>query len=84
MYYYKKNGWWKWNRRCFCQVICKESKRNSVIVMVISMIIKTIVVMLAYNKIWPRLVENTGQDTSKFKPLTFFEALIFVLLFMFL
>ena len=35
----------------FCQVICKESKRNSVIVMVISMIIKTIVVMLAYNKI---------------------------------
>ena len=68
----------------FAKLFVKNPKRNSVIVMVISMIIKTIVDMLAYNKIWPRLVENTGQDTSKFKPLTFFEALIFVLLFMFL
>ena len=38
--------------------------------MVISMTIKTIVVMFAYNKILPRLVENTD-NIFKFKPLTF-------------
>ena len=35
----------------FCKLFVKNQKRNFVIVMVISMIIKTIVVMLAYNKI---------------------------------
>tara|TARA_Y100000389_G_C17457000_1_gene518814 strand:- start:1282 stop:1518 length:237 start_codon:yes stop_codon:yes gene_type:complete len=68
----------------FSKYFVKNPKRDSFIVIVVSVIIKSVIVMLTYNKIWPRLVENTGQDSSKFKPLTFFESLIFVLLFMFL
>jgi|TARA_Y100000996_G_scaffold413208_1_gene400942 Na+/melibiose symporter-like transporter len=68
----------------FANLFVKNPQKNSFIVMVVSIILKTIIVMVTYNKIWPRLVENTGQDTSKFKPLTFFEAFLFVILFMFL
>ncbi len=63
----------------------KNPKRNSaIILLVLSMVLKTLIVMVTYNKIWPKLVKNTGQDTSKFKPLNFLEAFLFVLLFMFL
>ena len=68
----------------FANLFLKNPKRNSFLVMVVSIILKTIIVMVTYNKVWPRLVENTGQDTSKFKPLTFFESFLFVILFMFL
>ncbi len=68
----------------FTSIFVKNPQKNSVIVMVVSIILKTLIVMVTYNKVWPRLVENTGQDTSKFKPLTFFEAFLFVILFMFL
>ena len=67
----------------FANLFVKNPQKNSFIVMIVSIILKTIIVMVTYNKIWPRLVENTGQATSKFKPLTFFEAFLFVILFMF-
>ena len=50
----------------------KDPKTNSLISFIVSLILKTLIVMVTYNKIWTKLVENTGQDTSKFKPLTLF------------
>ena len=51
---------------------------------VLVLLIKAYVVQLTYNMMWPKLVENSGGDTSRFKPLTFYEALIMVILFSFL
>ena len=48
------------------------------------LLIKAYVVQLTYNMIWPKIVENSGGDTSRFKPLTFYEALMMVILFSFL
>jgi len=33
---------------------------------------------------WPKIVENSGGDTSRFKPLTLYESLMMVILFSFL
>lgn len=68
----------------FADLFIKNPKTNSFLVVLVSIILKTLIVMVTYNKIWPKLVENTGQDTSKFKPLTLFESFLFVILFMFL
>ena len=46
--------------------------------------IKAYVVQITYNMMWPKIVENSGGDTSRFKPLTFYEALMMVILFSFL
>lgn len=46
--------------------------------------LKTFMVQWAYNKIWPRLVVNSGQDASRFVPLNFYEAFLVVVLFSFL
>lgn len=51
---------------------------------VLGFLIKAYVVQLTYNMMWPKIVENSGGDTSRFKPLTFYEALIMVILFLFL
>ena len=48
------------------------------------LLIKAYVVQITYNMMWPKIVENSGGDTSRFKPLTFYEALIMVILFSFL
>ena len=48
------------------------------------LLIKAYVVQLTYNIMWPKIVENSGGDTSRFKPLTFYEALLMVILFSFL
>jgi len=48
------------------------------------LLIKAYVVQIAYNMMWPKIVENSGGDTSRFKPLTFYEALMMVILFSFL
>ena len=48
------------------------------------LLIKAYVVQLTYNMMWPKIVENSGGDTSRFKPLTFYEALMMVILFSFL
>ena len=47
-------------------------------------LIKAYVVQITYNMMWPKIVENSGGDTSRFKPLTFYEALMMVILFSFL
>ena len=51
---------------------------------VMSLILKTLMVQWAYNKIWPKLMVNSGQSIEKFKPLDFHEAFLLVVLFMFL
>ena len=51
---------------------------------VLVLLIKAYVVQLTYNMMWPKIVENSGGDTSRFKSLTFYEALIMVILFSFL
>lgn len=48
------------------------------------LLIKAYVVQITYNMMWPKIVENSGGDTSRFKPLTFYEALLMVILFSFL
>ena len=48
------------------------------------LLIKAYVVQITYNMMWPKIVENSGGDTSRFKPLTFYEALMIVILFSFL
>jgi len=48
------------------------------------LLIKAYVVQITYNMMWPKIVENSGGDTSRFKPLTFYEALMMVILFSFL
>ena len=51
---------------------------------VLVLLIKAYVVQLTYNMMWPKIVENSGGDTSRFKPLTIYEALMIVILFSFL
>lgn len=51
---------------------------------VMILILKTLMVQWAYNKIWPKLMINSGQSIEKFEPLDFHEAFLLVVLFMFL
>jgi len=51
---------------------------------ILVLLIKAYVVQLTYNMMWPKIVENSGGDTSQFKPITFYEALMMVILFSFL
>jgi hypothetical protein len=51
---------------------------------VLVLLIKAYVVQITYNMMWPKIVENSGGDTSRFKPLNFYEALMMVILFSFL
>ena len=48
--------------------------------------LKTLLVQWSYNQVWPTLVKNTTSsgDTSEFTPLTFYQALLVVILFTFL
>ena len=51
---------------------------------ILVLLIKAYVVQITYNMMWPKIVENSGGDTSRFKPLTFYESLLMVILFSFL
>ena len=51
---------------------------------ILVLLIKAYVVQITYNMMWPKIIENSGGDTSRFKPLTFYEALLMVILFSFL
>tara|TARA_B100001123_G_C15319236_1_gene1027339 strand:- start:41 stop:298 length:258 start_codon:yes stop_codon:yes gene_type:complete len=51
---------------------------------ILMLILKTLMVQWAYNKIWPKLMVNSGQNVDNFKPLDFNEALLVVILFMFI
>tara|TARA_B100001093_G_scaffold438726_1_gene438286 strand:- start:70 stop:327 length:258 start_codon:yes stop_codon:yes gene_type:complete len=48
---------------------------------VMIIIIKTYIIQMSYNKIWPKLTKNTGLDDTKFVPLTFNEAILVSILF---
>jgi len=57
----------------------------SLFVMAIAvLLLRTYIVQITYNMMWPKVVMNSGGDTSRFTPLTFYESLIMVILFSFL
>ena len=67
---------------------CKEFGKDKELYMIgmgaIIILLKTLVVQYTYNQIWPKLTSNTGQDPSRFVPLTFYEAFLFVIFIEFL
>jgi hypothetical protein len=46
--------------------------------------LKALLVQITYNRMWPRLVKNSGGSPDGFTPLTIYEALLVVILFTFL
>jgi hypothetical protein len=48
------------------------------------LILKTYIVQFSYNRVWPRLSENNGNTPDDFKPLSFYESFLLVVLFTFL
>ena len=61
-----------------------DSQLNLFCLAIMVLLLKTFVVQWTYNMIWPKLMVNSGQDSSRFTPLTFYEALLFVILIDFL
>ena len=45
------------------------------------LIILTYLVQVSYNTIWPKLVINSGGNPKSFRPLSFYESLLVVILF---
>ena len=70
------------------QKVLKEPKLENIInlsvMVILILLLRSYIVQLTYNMMWPKIVENTGGDTSKFRPITFYEAIMIVLLFSFL
>jgi hypothetical protein len=48
------------------------------------LVLKTYIVQFSYNRVWPRLTTNSGGSKEAFRPLSFYEAFLVVLLFTFL
>jgi magnesium-transporting ATPase (P-type) len=57
---------------------------NIMIFSIFLILIRTYIVQITYNMMWPKIVTNTGGDNSQFTPLTFYESLMMVILFSFL
>ena len=70
------------------QKILKEPKLENIIqlsiMVILILLLRSYIVQVTYNMMWPKIVENTGGDTSKFRPISFYEAIMIVLLFSFL
>ena len=70
------------------QKVFKEPKFENIInlsvIVILVLLLRSYIVQVTYNMMWPKIVENTGGDTSKFRPITFYEAIMIVLLFSFL
>lgn len=70
------------------QKVLKEPKLENIIdlsiMVLLILLLRSYIVQVTYNMMWPKIVENTGGDTSKFRPITFYEAIMIVLLFSFL
>ena len=68
--------------------VAKKMGKNGEIYMfflsLLMLILKTLMVQWAYNRIWPKLMVNSGQNIENFEPLNFNEALLVVVLFMFI
>ena len=57
---------------------------QALLIIIVLFLLRAYIVQISYNLIWPKIVENTGGDSSNFTPLTFYESLIIVILFSFL
>jgi len=51
---------------------------------ILILLLRTYIVQITYNMMWPKIVTNTGGDNSQFTPLTYYESLMIVILFSFL
>ena len=63
---------------------CHESPWLLMVFGLVFLLLKAWIVQWSYNQVWPRLVANSGSTAEKFRPLTFYEALLVVILFTFL
>ena len=70
------------------QNIFKNTKGTDIlgafVILIIVLLLRAYIVQVTYNLMWPKIVSNTGGDNSQFKPLTFYESLMIVILFSFL
>ena len=70
------------------QKIFKDPKLENIIslsiMVILTLLIRSYIVQVTYNMMWPKIVKNTGGDDSQFIPITFYEAIMIVLLFSFL
>jgi|TARA_B110000208_G_scaffold115072_1_gene141294 hypothetical protein len=70
------------------QKLFKEPKMGDIInlsiMVILILLIRSYIVQVTYNMMWPKIVKNTGGDDSQFRPITFYEAIMIVLLFSFL
>lgn len=46
----------------------------------LALLLRAFIVQLAYNGVGPKLMENHGVDPTNFRPLTFMESILFVIL----
>ena len=52
-----------------------------IVMAILILLLRTYIVQITYNMMWPKVVMNSGGDTSQFTPLTFYESLMVVILF---
>ena len=57
---------------------------NVFLLTVAMFLLKAYVVQLIYNQIWPLFISNSGLSTEEFRPITYSESLLLVILFRFL
>ena len=57
---------------------------NVFLLTVAMFLLKAYVVQLIYNQIWPLFISNNGLSTEEFRPITYSESLLLVILFRFL
>lgn len=65
----------------------KEYEHGPVLIVILGifmLVLKTYIVQFSYNQVWPRLTQNSGGDATEFRPLSFYEAFLVVILFTFL
>tara|TARA_B100000212_G_C27170324_1_gene445777 strand:- start:233 stop:466 length:234 start_codon:yes stop_codon:yes gene_type:complete len=62
----------------------KKDKMTIFFMAIIILLLKVFAVQITYNKIYPKLVLNSGGNIDNFVSLSFYESLIFVLLIDFL
>lgn len=62
----------------------KDTMIGLFVMSIFILLLRTYIVQITYNMMWPKIVMNSGGDNSQFTPLTFYESLIMVILFSFL
>ena len=69
------------------KMLSKPNKWNILslfFILILLLLLRAYIVQVTYNLMWPKIVSNTGGDNSQFKPITFYESLMIVILFSFL